>query len=137
MYERPYNTEEIKKNYPDKADFLMNDPVHRWRAETGIELIHKEPTLEEQKRIWRNWLEMTDDMKEESDRKSLQLFDKDNESNNQEIMKSWSEVDFKKRTPERTCPLGGKLSTNAGRFSWVVRRGSGLLRRCRGRVETR
>ena len=63
MYQRPYTAEEIKELYPDKADVLLKDPVHLWRAETGIELIHKEPTLDEQKRIWANWNEMSDEMK--------------------------------------------------------------------------
>lgn len=85
MYERPYTTEEIKKFYPDKTGTLLKDPVHRWRAETGIELIHKEPTREEQERIWKNWNEMTDDMKKESDTKSLELFGKDNAAHHREI----------------------------------------------------
>ncbi len=97
MYERPYNVEEIKAYYPDKADFLLTDPAHIWRAQTGIELIHKEPTLDEQKRIWRNWQEMTNEMKERSDRKSLELFNKDNQSHNQEIMASWSESELNQR----------------------------------------
>ena len=45
MYERPYTIEEIRKSYPDSAEELLKDPVHLWRAETGIELIHQEPTL--------------------------------------------------------------------------------------------
>jgi hypothetical protein len=65
---------------------LLKDPVHLWRAETGIELIHKEPTIEEQKRIWRNWNEMSDEMKKKSDAKSTELFGKDNASHNEEIM---------------------------------------------------
>jgi len=85
MYERPYSIEEIKKFYPDKAEMLLKDPVHLWRAETGIELIHQEPTIEEQKRIWRNWNEMTDEMKRESDNKSVELFGKNNISHNEEI----------------------------------------------------
>ncbi len=79
MYQRPYNIEEIKLNYPKQADFLLNDPVHLWRAETGIELIHEEPTREELKRIWDNWNEMTDAMKDFSNKKSLELFNIDNE----------------------------------------------------------
>ncbi|HNV97534.1 MAG TPA: hypothetical protein PKL13_04515 [bacterium] len=86
MYKRPYSIEEVKKNYPEEYEFLLEDPVHVWRAETGIELIHKEPTLEEQKRIWKNWNEMTGEMKKKSDEKSIELFDKDNFSHNQEIM---------------------------------------------------
>lgn len=89
MYQKPYTIEEIKKNYPDKAEFLLNDPVHLWRAETGIELIHKEPTLEEQERIWKNWNEMTDEMKQESDKKSIEFFGIDNMTHNQKIMQEW------------------------------------------------
>jgi hypothetical protein len=74
VYQRPYNKEEIKKLYPKLADKLLSDPVHLWRAETGIEVIHQEPTIEEQKRIWQNWNEMTDEMKKISDKKSLEFF---------------------------------------------------------------
>jgi hypothetical protein len=74
MYQRPYNKEEIKKFYPELVDKLLSDPVHLWRAETGIELIHQEPTIEQQKRIWQNWNEMTDEMKKISDEKSLEFF---------------------------------------------------------------
>lgn len=91
MYQRPYTTEEIKKFYPDKAEILFKDPVHLWRAETGIELIHKEPTLDEQERIWLNWNEMMDEMKARSDTKSRELFGgKDNATHNQEIMRGWA-----------------------------------------------
>lgn len=89
MYQRPYNIEEIKKNYPDKAEMLLKDPAHLWRAKTGIELIHKEPTIEEQERIWRNWNEMTDEMKKKSDEKSIELFGKDNAAHHEEIMRDW------------------------------------------------
>ncbi len=90
LYERPYTVEEIKKNYPDKAERLLNDPIHLWRAETGIELIHREPTLEEQERIWKNWNEMTDEMKKKSDEKSLALFGKDNATHHREILYRYS-----------------------------------------------
>lgn len=88
MYQRPYNIEEIKKNYPDKAEFLLKDMVHLWRAETGIELIHKEPTREDQERIWKNWNEMTDEMKKQSDAKSIEFFGKNNFEHHQEIISS-------------------------------------------------
>ena len=91
MYEPPYNIEEIKNNYPDKAEWLLRDPVHLWRAETGIELIHKEPTTDEQIRIWKNWQEMSDEMKRRSDEKSIELFGKDNEAHNRDIMSKTSE----------------------------------------------
>jgi len=41
--------------------------VHKWRAKTGIELIHKEPTEEELDRIWKNWQLMPQDLKAISD----------------------------------------------------------------------
>ena len=47
-YEPPYPLDVIQKVYGnDVYNRLKEDPVHRWRAETGIELIHKEPTRDE------------------------------------------------------------------------------------------
>jgi len=89
MYESPYSVEEIKKYYPDKAEALLRDPVHLWRAETGIELVHKEPMKEEQERTWKNWNEMSDEMKSKSDEKSIELFNKDNRTHYNEIMREW------------------------------------------------
>ena len=74
-YEPPYTLAQIKANYPeDIYRKLASCPIHRWRAENGIELIHKEPTDEELDRIWRNWQLMPQDMKDRSDEKSLELF---------------------------------------------------------------
>lgn len=92
MYKRPYTIEEIKEYYPNRAETLLKDPVHVWRAETGIELIHKEPTRDEQIRIWENWGEMTDEMKKKSDEKSGELFGKDNFTHNKEIVRSWKQI---------------------------------------------
>lgn len=86
MYKPPYSIKEIKKFYPNKAEELLNDPIHLWRAETGVELIHKEPTKKEQIRIWDNWQKMSEEMKKKSDEKSIELFGKDNFANNEEIM---------------------------------------------------
>lgn len=61
-------------------DHLKNDPIHVWRAETGIELIHKEPTKEELDRIWANWQLMTNEQKKTSDAKSIELFGVDNKT---------------------------------------------------------
>ena len=75
QYDPPYTLEQIKAHYPENIYVeLANDPVHRWRAETGIELIHKEPTEEELDRIWKNWQLMTQKMKDISDKKSIELF---------------------------------------------------------------
>ena len=68
-YDPPYSIEILKEKYPK----LLKDEVHKWRAETGIELIHLEPTYEEQKRIFYNWLAMSDKDKEISDKKCKQL----------------------------------------------------------------
>ncbi|MCL5784740.1 MAG: hypothetical protein M1142_05320 [Patescibacteria group bacterium] len=86
MYKRPYTLEKIKKYYPSQATTLLKDPVHRWRAEIGIELIHKEPTLKEQKRIWKNWQLMSKEQKGISDQKSLELFGINNEKHHYKIM---------------------------------------------------
>ncbi len=72
QYEPPYTLEQIKANYPEEVYLqLANDPVHKWRADTGIELIHKEPTEEELDRIWNNWQLMPQEMKDISNKKSI------------------------------------------------------------------
>ncbi len=76
-YERPWNTRELEEK---GLEHLLQDPVHSFRAETGIELIHKEPTLEELERIWKNWQLMTPEMKKESDKMSVKLFGMTNRS---------------------------------------------------------
>ena len=79
-YIPPYTPKQMKEyEYPDDViEALMKDPVHSWRAETGIELIHKEPDVWEQFRIYRNWMLMTDDQKSRSDEKAKELFGIDN-----------------------------------------------------------
>lgn len=86
-YESPYSLEIISKKYPK----LLNCPIHRWRAETGIELIHQEPDEQELDRIWNNWNQMTKDMKKISDKKSIELFGIDNRSNYY-LLKSFYEL---------------------------------------------
>ena len=86
MYTPPLTLEEIRKQYPDKAGALCADPVHQWRAENGIELIHEEPSREEQVRIWENWQEMSDEQKRLSDEKSLELFGMSNEEHYRKII---------------------------------------------------
>jgi hypothetical protein len=76
-YNPPYNTEYLKEHYPN----LLKDPVHAWRAKTGIELIHKEPTIKEQKRIWKNWEQMTPEQQTLSDKQSIKFFGKTNRDN--------------------------------------------------------
>jgi len=87
MYSPPYNVEEIRLHYPDLAERPLADPVHHWRATTGIELIHEEPSLTEQERIWANWQEMSADMKEKSEDKSQELFGLNNSEHHRQIMR--------------------------------------------------
>ena len=63
------------------------------RMETGLELIHKEPTLDEQERIWKNWQLMSDEEKEISDKKCLEISGMTNEELNDWIMKNhWNKL---------------------------------------------
>lgn len=68
---------------------LKNDKVHAWRAITGIELIHQEPTLEELHRIWQNWKLMPKKMKEISDNQSVKWFNMDNATHYQKLIESY------------------------------------------------
>ena len=88
-YSPPMSIADIKKNYPTKAGTLLKDPVHKWRAENGIELIHKEPTLDELDRIWKNWQLMTDKQKKISDDFSKKIFGKSNKEHYEELVKSY------------------------------------------------
>lgn len=81
-YDPPYTEQQMRDHgySEDVIARLKNDPVHKWRMETGIELIHIEPTRTELKRIWKNWNQMTDTQKKISDRKCKELFGCDNTS---------------------------------------------------------
>ena len=87
IYDPPYNAEQIKANYgEDLYNKLITDPAHKWRMETGIELIHREPTKKELDRIWKNWQLMTDTQKDISDKKSIELFGKPNSEHYKELI---------------------------------------------------
>ena len=88
-YERPYTYEELVKHYGKYvANKLSNDQCHKWRMETGIELIHKEPDLDDQKKIWENWQLMSDEDKQKSDEKCIELFGMTNKRLNSYILKN-------------------------------------------------
>ena len=91
-YEKPYNAEEILKIYgKDTYNKLINDPCHNWRANTGIELIHKEPTEQEFNRIWNNWQLMSDEDKQKSDAKSIELFGVDNKTHYEQLKSQYKQ----------------------------------------------
>lgn len=117
-YERPWSLEEIKMYVPDKYEELSKCPIHRWRAESGIELIHKEPTRDELDRIWKNWNLMPKEMQNISDKKSIELFGITNAENYKKLTaestdtvitegKHWPE-DYKKTAINmiKAAPLG-------------------------------
>ena len=86
-YIRPYPADRLRSL---GLEHLLKDPAHAWRASTGLELIHREPDLKELKRIYRNWLKMSERAKRESDRKSLELFGKTNEDHYQELLSKYT-----------------------------------------------
>ena len=89
VYERPWTYDEIEQHYGKfVADRLYKDPVHKWRMETGIELIHKEPDFEEQQRIWKNWQLMSDEDKQISDKKCIEFTGMTNNQLHEFIMKN-------------------------------------------------
>lgn len=55
-----------------------------------LKLIYREPDLENQKRIWENWLEMSDEQKKISDAKSMEFFGLTNTENHKIIMEEWN-----------------------------------------------
>lgn len=101
-YEKPYNSEEILKIYgKDKYNQLMQDLCHKWRAETGIELIHKEPTEQEFDRIWNNWQLMSNEDKEKSDSKSIELFGVDNKTHYEQLKHEYNQEYLKQLEQNR------------------------------------
>ena len=87
-YDPPYNAKQIKDNYGDETyNRLVKDPAHKWRMDTGIELIHKEPSKEELERIWKNWNLMSDTDKRKSDEKSISLFGMNNSAHYKKLIK--------------------------------------------------
>lgn len=91
-YEPPYPLDILKEKYPK----LLKDPVHVWRAKNEIELIHKEPTYDEQKRIFFNWLAMPRNKQEISDKKEKELVDATNMNYHNFIMeKYWHDENYK------------------------------------------
>lgn len=89
-YEPPYSLDTIKQKYGDEVyRKLRDDPVHRFRAETGIEVIHKEPTCDEFERIVKNWDLMTPEQKKQSDEFSMKMFGLNNHDRIDNIRKSY------------------------------------------------
>lgn len=80
-------------------DHLKEDEVHAWRAKHGIELIHKEPTLGELERIWKNWNLMSNEQKIISNNESIRLFGMDNRQHYWKLV--LTEYPYKKVAPDK------------------------------------
>lgn len=91
-YDAPLSLDNIKSQYGDELyNKLKSDPIHSWRATTGIELIHKEPTKKELERIMKNWNNMTEEQKKKSDNESIKLFGITNKENYKKLISSYNE----------------------------------------------
>lgn len=113
-YEPPMSLKEIKQKYGnDLYNKLKSDPVHKWRAETGIELIHKEPSKEELERIMKNWESMDDRRKRLSDKKSMEVFGCNNIDNYKKLIKTYEE-------PINETPLETRLTDIRSNFEKEV-----------------
>lgn len=87
MYQTPYTYDEIVERYGDQlANKLKKDPVHRYRMDTGIELIHREPTVEELHRIYENWTNMDLRRKRMSNKKSMELYGLSNRDHYKQLL---------------------------------------------------
>ena len=102
-YDPPYTAEEVKRVYGTKVyKELIKDPAHKYRMDTGIELIHREPTKEELERIWKNWNLMSNDQKMKSDKKSIELFGKTNQDHYKELINSYTVNESVSISPQDT-----------------------------------
>ena len=91
-FDPPYSEKQIKDIYGTKVyNKLIKDPAHKYRMQTGIELIHKEPSKDELERIWKNWNLMDPTQKIESDKKSIELFGKTNKDHYMELITVYNE----------------------------------------------
>ena len=93
-YEPPYTLDQLPPH-------LRNDALHRWRAENGIELIHKEPDLAELERIWANWQQMPEHLKAQSEAKSRELFGKSNAEHYEHLKPLYKKADFAPGLPSK------------------------------------
>ncbi len=113
IYDPPNSVDKLPKH-------ILKCPIHRWRAESGIELVHEEPTYNEFKRICRNWELMSDKQKSISDKKALEFFGK----TNREMMKYLEPImrkkmdigeaynNYLKETIEKYNAIGEVISTS-------------------------
>lgn len=91
VYMKPYGLDML-------PEYLKADPVHAWRAETGLELVHKEPTIYELIRVWRNWQLMPTDAKAMSEGMSQKLFGVTNKQHFENLYQEYLEKELASET---------------------------------------
>lgn len=64
--------------------------MHKWRSDTGIELVHREPDEAELRRIIANWKLMTILQKRLSNKRSRELFGKTNLAHARELLREYN-----------------------------------------------
>lgn len=91
-YDPPYNSQQVLNKYGKEVhDRLSQDPAHKYRMDTGIELIHQEPSLDELERIYANWQLMSLDQKKQSDEMSKRLYGVGNEDHYKQLLQLYNE----------------------------------------------
>ena len=144
-YDPPMGLEELKSKYP----YLVADPVHKWRAETGIELIHREPSKSELLRILKNWREMSPEQQTISDAQSNTLFGMGNEEYASKLLPEYEktalmpevvEADMFKSAAAIDTALQGQKSYNEAtrpeNLSGSLDRIGAMLREAKSRAKT-
>jgi len=120
-YYEPYTLDFLRQHHPH----LLKDLVHKWRAETGIELIHEEPDLPEFERIRANWQLMTEAQKQLSDTKAQELFGRTNMEH-----AAYLEPIMQKKEPASRLPqlLAAKAHSDARRYAHKHQLMQGIMR---------
>jgi len=122
-YERPYTLEEIREKYGEEIyRRLKDDPVHRFRAETGIEVIHREPTKDEFNRIVRNFWAMPSDMIKKSNEFSKKIFGKSNGERIEEIERTYPEFDHEFKPGDKVVVRRGIRCIQSGKPGTIIER---------------
>lgn len=74
------------REYIRKYPNWRSMPVHRWRKQTGLEIIYDEISNSKLKELWNNWNKMPNNMKEASDKKCIELYGINNKSHYEKLI---------------------------------------------------
>jgi len=122
-YEPPLSYARLVERYgQEKADQMKADPAQLYRMESGIELVYPEKTRTDQLKIWSNWLQMNNNQKDDSEKKSRELFGMTNKDHHYKLMKEkWNEVmTFREQFIQLVNKDGEMCADDFLRFAKVV-----------------